>query len=194
MPLFALVLLAASGTARASDVLRCGSHLVNTNALAAQVLGVCGEPAFVDRWEAPASQDSVPMLEDIEEWYYNFGPAQLLRILRFQHGRLTDIQSDGYGFRHAPVREACGPYSIARGISKFRLEQSCGDPVTRRIEYALRPLRGPDIAFVQNQPMAYVYEEQWVYNFGDEALMRVVTLENGRVTDVQSQGRGFDDR
>ena len=33
-----------------------------------------------------------------EEWTYNFGPQQFMRILRFQNGRLMDIELGGYGY------------------------------------------------------------------------------------------------
>ena len=39
-----------------------------------------------------------------------------------------------------------------------------------------------------------VYREEWVYNFGAARFMRIVHLDNGRVTDVEFGGRGFDAR
>ena len=193
LKLFAAVtLLLCAVPAQASDILRCGSRLVSTEALAAEVLGACGDPDFIDRWDPPDSELPVATLADVEEWYYNFGPAQLLRILHFQHGRLTDIESDGHGFGKG-LRSACGPYQIVEGVSKYRLELTCGDPVTRRVQYAVRSLRNPRSPYM-SRGATYVYLEEWVYNFGGSNLLRVVTLENGRVTDVHSEGRGFNAR
>ena len=198
MPHFKLKVIAAvtlsicAAGAQASDVLRCGSRLVSTEALAADVLGACGDPDFVDRWDPPDGTVPAATLADIEEWYYNFGPAQLLRVLHFQHGRLTDIESDGHGFGKG-LRSACGPYEIIEGFSKYRLELTCGDPVTRRVEYAVLPLQNRHSPYLSRNT-TYVYLEEWVYNFGASNMLRVVTLVNGRVTDVHSEGRGFNPR
>ena len=187
-----LVLVLLPPTARASETMRCGSRLVSTEQLAAEVLGACGEPDYVDRWEPPVSVLPLAALADVEEWYYNFGSSQLLRVLHFQHGRLVQIDNDGYGFP-GNIGRGCDPYRIVEGLSKYRLQLFCGPPVTRRVEYALRPLRRVHAGGVPSGVVP-VYSEEWVYNFGAHNFLRVVTLENGRVSDVHGEGRGFDAR
>ncbi len=195
--LLALTLATFSTAASAGDVMRCRSRLISTEALAAEVLGACGEPDFIDRWEPPGSTLPLAALADVEEWYYNFGPSQLLRILHFQRGRLVDIESDGYGFPTS-IAIGCDPYRIVEGLSKYRLRLACGEPVTRRAEYAVRPLHQPEVfghsprgARRAPESAVPVYSEEWVYNFGAHNMLRVVTLENGRVADVRGEGRGF---
>jgi Protein of unknown function (DUF2845) len=36
---------------------------------------------------------------DVKEMLFNFGPHKLMRLIRFEGGRLTDIQTAGYGHR-----------------------------------------------------------------------------------------------
>ena len=193
--LLVLALAASPSTLHAADSMRCGSRLVSTEDLAEKVLGACGQPDFIDRWEPPASILPLAALAGVEEWYYNFGSSQLLRVLHFQHGRLTQIETDGYGFSDSRAR-GCSPYQIVEGLSKYRLQSACGEPATRRIEYSYRPLRhrhahGRSTA-TESVGVFPVYCEEWVYNFGARDLLRVVTLENGRVADVQTEGRGYD--
>jgi hypothetical protein len=187
------LLLALPAAVTAADSLRCGSRLVSTEALAGEVLGACGAPDYVDRWEPPAGENPANSLASIEQWYYNFGPSQLLRVLTLQRGRLSRIDADGYGFS-ARGTGGCDASQIGEGLSKFRLYMTCGEPLTRRAEYALRPLRLRNQSLSHAPAVVPVYLEEWVYNLGANKLLRVVTLENGRVTDVKSEGRGFNPR
>jgi hypothetical protein len=178
--------LAASPSAVA-DTLRCDGRLVGTGADAAEVLAVCGTPAWRDPWRYPGARGAGYAADD-EEWYYDFGPTRLLRILRFRHGRLVAIESDGYG---APPERDCGPSSIVTGLSKYRLLRRCGEPFTRESYGVLRPLaRGAGSA--PPEMLEAVFRERWVYNFGPRYFLQRVTIENGRVTDVDSGDRGFD--
>jgi hypothetical protein len=34
----------------------------------------------------------------IEEWIYNFGPTQFMRILRFENNKLIEIETGDYGY------------------------------------------------------------------------------------------------
>lgn len=189
--LFCIVLTAVSSLARGGDTLRCGSRIISTGALAAEVLGVCGEPQYRDVWVFP--HFSYPgLVHDTEEWYYNFGPNQLLRILRLRNGRLVSIESDGYGYSQSSPLE-CTLDGRLQGQSKLRLLRLCGEPVTRESLNVLTPLpRRPGVGppgFAGLQP---VFRERWVYNLGADVLLREVTLENGRVVSVDYGGHGFD--
>jgi hypothetical protein len=183
-----LVLATLSQTATADDAMRCGARLVTTGALAAEVLGVCGEPDYRDAWLLPRPAGYVA---DTEEWTYNFGANQLLRVLRFQQGRLADIATDGYGF-DAPPRAACGPADLTTGISKYRLLARCGDPATREAMGVVEPVyRHGRYSTTQFED---IYRERWVYDFGSNYLLHIVTLKNGRVTDIDTGARGSDRR
>ncbi len=197
--LLMLALLGWSAAAPAADSMRCGSRLVAVEARAAEVLLACGEPDYRDTWnfQQPRTGNWV---SDVEEWYYNFGSNQLLRVLKFRNGKLVDIDADGYGYNASAAR-ACRPEDIVEGLSKFRLMISCGEPLTRKAESGYRPLREREYRgggwSSSRDNYAYqeqIYREEWVYNFGSRYLLRIVTLENGRVAQVENGVRGSDMR
>ncbi|MES1945597.1 hypothetical protein PC39_15819 [Salinisphaera sp. PC39] len=179
-----LLLLWPPSPADAADGMRCQGRLVDRGDSAAEVRAVCGEPDFTDRWEA----DEVPpnaVVPDVRIWVYNPGPGRLLSILRFRNGRLQSVGNDGYGFA-VPGPRDCEPNRIVPGMSKYRLLETCGEPMQRDAIVLNRPLR--------HRPGGYfvtVRREKWLYNFGSSRLQREVTLENGVVTDVTTGERGF---
>lgn len=192
-----LPLAFSAGTpASAGDSLRCGSRIVSLRAIGAEVAAICGEPAYVDRWETELPLTGQPV-GDTEIWYYNFGGNQLLRVLKFRNGRLASVDTDGYGF-DGQADGHCGPGEIVEGESKFRLLTRCGDPVARRVTGALRSVQPQSRIYRRYESTGYndyvtpVYREEWVYNFGPRYRQRTVTLENGWVVDVADGGPGFD--
>lgn len=178
-------LLAALAPPARADSLRCGDRLVSDEALAAEVLAACGEPDYRDVWSPPVYGNPV---SDEQVWTYNFGPSQLLRLLHFRHGRLTTIESDGYGFDREPAA-GCRPTDLTEGLSKYRLLARCGEPTTQESYGVMRPLRRRDGSVVTNSLLP-VYRERWVYNLGPQYFLQLVTIENGRVTAVASGARG----
>ena len=173
--------LAAAPLAWADGTLRCGDRIVATEALAAEVLAACGEPDYRDRWFAPPFHDE-------EQWYYNFGSQRFVRVLRFRHGLLASIDSDGYGF-DGPPSARCEPAAVVRGLSAFRLLHRCGPPATRESFTELRPLRHDDPAH-HDHAVRPVRRERWVYDFGADTRQRIVELRDGRVVDVEAGERG----
>ena len=190
-----LGLLLGLPEARATDSMRCGSRIIAVEARAAEILAACGQPSFRDVFSYPGP--NLPgEIADAEQWTYNFGRNQLLHVLRLRNGRLVDISTDGYGFPESDSAR-CSSHTITDGLSKYRLLRNCGEPLTRR-----------DIGFVQGfkprqrqryggfsssrgQYAVEVFREEWVYNFGSRYLLRIVTIEDGVVADVQNGERGF---
>lgn len=192
-----LIVFGAFGLdADAADSMRCGSRLVAVEDRAAEILAACGEPDFREVYSYPGAEEA-NVIGDVEQWTYNFGPNQLLRVLKLRNGRLVDIESDGYGFR-PDAAARCDPSALVGGLSKFRLVRTCGEPLTRRnLGYVQtpRPLRGGQAGGYPRPRRTYaveVYREEWVYNFGSRYLLKIVTIEDGVVSDVQNGDRGFD--
>jgi len=104
--------------------MRCGSKLVLRDDPQAKVLRYCGEPAYVTQRfihrstlfvsrrhtsldanarlrskETVALSHGYPSEILVEEWTYNFGPRKLMRIVRFENGRVVDVEELGYGYR-----------------------------------------------------------------------------------------------
>ncbi|MGQ0697071.1 MAG: DUF2845 domain-containing protein [Panacagrimonas sp.] len=182
----------------AADSIRCGSRIVSVEARAADILAACGQPDYRDVFSYPGPGASNE-IADSEQWTYNFGSNQLLRVLKLRNGRLIDIESDGYGFPKAGSGR-CSPTSIVDGLSKYRLVTSCGEPLTRRtvgFVNALKPAhqrRYGGFSTSRGYYSVEVFREEWVYNFGSRYLLKVVTLEDGMVAEVENGERGFNPR
>jgi hypothetical protein len=68
-----------------------------------EILQRCGDPAFKDsrqeeRLANSGKQSKRLTITRIDEWTYNFGPNKFLRILKFENGRLVDIETGDRGF------------------------------------------------------------------------------------------------
>lgn len=178
-------LLLVSPHGRGAD-LRCDDGLVGRGDLAVEVVDACGEPDLVDAWRSGPA-DPRPGVPEVEQWYYNSGPRKLVRILRIRNGRVSRIESGGYGFR-GPASGDCDPAAVQTSMNKLRLLARCGSPVQRdSVVVYRRPQRG-----LRRGSAVLVYRETWIYNFGDNRLLREVRLENGRVVNVDTVGRGYD--
>jgi hypothetical protein len=104
----------------ASDALalRCGSRLIKEEMLESEVVALCGEPvstrhlgyvlrpSFIRR---PAGISSLAGTRHVysgfhnellvKEMLFNFGPRKLMRLIRFEGGRVVSIETAGYGHR-----------------------------------------------------------------------------------------------
>lgn len=189
----ALLLFVICADVSAGDTLRCGSRIVATDDTMGEVQAACGEPALRDVQPQFDPRDG-RSFNDTEVWTYNFGQNQLLRLLRFRGGRLVDIDTDGYGF--VPLENPrCTPYDLVDGLSKYRLLARCGEPVERRELSLLSPAirrSGRRSLPLPGNFVTAIYREEWIYNFGARSLLRRVLLENGRVVDIEDDGRGYE--
>jgi hypothetical protein len=100
------VMLAASGADAlvGDESLRCGSIYVRSGVTRTQVLAFCGPPQargpvqHVVVWV----QDGiglVPIVTRIEQWFYDRGPSEFVRVLTFRDAVLDTIELGGYGSR-----------------------------------------------------------------------------------------------
>lgn len=184
LPVPILALLLASGPAQA-DAMRCDGKVIRTEDRSFDVLRHCGEPSFRDEWNEYLAHHHGPTGHH-EEWYYNFGPSRLLHILRFRNGKLTAIDTDGYGYDEQGGN--CRPFEIAPGMSQFALLSRCGNPDSRQRRIELRSL--PRKHGYHGHPVS-VRIDEWIYNFGPASFIRIVTLVNGRVDRVDTGDRGY---
>jgi len=98
--------------------LRCGSRLIKEGMPEAEVIALCGDPvstrhlgyilrpAIINR---PAGISSLSGTRHVysgfheellvKEMLFNFGPRKLMRLIRFEGGRLVAIDTAGYGHR-----------------------------------------------------------------------------------------------
>lgn len=172
-----LGLLLLSTAALADDNLQCANGIVARGSSSDQAVAACGLPTLKESITASplgASYD--------EEWYYNFGARQLLRIVRLRQGRVTGIEDDGYGFQNLP-KLSCDFYSLKEKLSKLRLILACGKPSRREtlVVYRSQGLNLPENA------MRPILRERWHYNSDAGERVRTVTLENGRISYVEEK-------
>lgn len=107
MRLLAIILLSLALAPNAS-ALRCGSDLVKKGDHISQVLDKCGEPDYEEKWvEEQIIHRKPHRLLPPEQiigavvvtlWTYNFGTREFMRQLRFENGRLVDIDTLDYGY------------------------------------------------------------------------------------------------
>ena len=105
-----LLSLAVLSSWQNAEALRCDHRVVSSGDMAAEVLMKCGAPTAQQQREEEIevfeqvffrghrSLVARRIFVTIEEWIYNFGPHNLLYVLTFRNGRLTDIRTRGYGY------------------------------------------------------------------------------------------------
>jgi hypothetical protein len=85
---------------------RCGTRVITRGDHATKLLQYCGQPESVATRYAERSVTTrfgrvIPGYREevkIEEWVYNFGPNQLLRIVRLENDIVADVDTRGYGY------------------------------------------------------------------------------------------------
>lgn len=101
--------------------LRCGNRLVKEGMRESQVIAICGDPAETRQLgyvlrpyivTQPAGLSGLHATRHVYSGYhqelsvtqmvFNFGPHKLMRILRFEGGQLTSIETAGYGYHERP--------------------------------------------------------------------------------------------
>ncbi|GAA0710902.1 DUF2845 domain-containing protein [Dokdonella soli] len=183
-----IVLLLASPSAFA---MRCGNRLVSDGAQDFQVRERCGEPFWTDRYTNIEVIGANGPLErqrslQFDVWYYNFGPRQLMRRLVFREGVL--LREDALGYGVDAIGSDCNPNRLADGLSSGELVARCGEPASRRDlseTIVRRPAPGVELWRDHRR-------EEWVYDFGDNRLVRIVRivrLSDGRVSGVDAVSR-----
>src|SRR5687767_1082953 len=99
-----LVLLALGApTVVEAETFRCGTKLIYEGDTRAEVVSRCGDPTEIDQrsvWRRPliwfhgrpyhVGTDLVEI--PVEIWTYNLGPHKLMRRLRFEDGRVVEIE------------------------------------------------------------------------------------------------------
>jgi len=81
----------------------CDSAEIQTGISQYEILQRCGEPAFKDtrqeeQFTSVDKNTNRLITKRIDEWTYNFGPNRFLRILKFENGRLVDVETGDRGF------------------------------------------------------------------------------------------------
>lgn len=164
---------------------RCGGKLVQEGDGKYDVVEKCGEPDFRDS-HAGVFLPGIGPIDATETWYYNPGPHRLLRVLTFHRGRLRSIETGGRGFNTNAVKNACQPYELDVGMSKYELLTRCGKPAARDgwFGHGGSRFHGP-----RHLHGVFVVEE-WIYTFGSNRFRRYIRIINGRVVGIELGDKG----
>ena len=93
---------------RGVPVSACDPAVLDEGDTKLDVLAQCGEPATADAWEeergyaviepeaVAAFGESFTVLH--EAWVYNFGPRRLVRLVHFENGKVTKVETGSYGY------------------------------------------------------------------------------------------------
>ncbi len=85
-----------------ADSFSCTGGIVSTGDRSFDVLAKCGQPDFKDSHQ----EEVVQQFDDtkrkvfitVEEWTYNLGPSQFIRIVVLKNGRIAEIKTGSYGY------------------------------------------------------------------------------------------------
>ena len=180
-----VIALLLAAQAQASSSLRCNGNLISRGDLRAEVRAACGEPDMI----VPVGHMHVVgagLLPYEELWYYNEGRQRFIRELRLRDARVVGIASLGHGFNpEAPG--SCGHMDFKPGMTRLEIMARCGEPSDRHVRI-MQDYLDPQRPQLGNTA---VLEEKWFYNFGPHRFIRVLTLVDGQVREVDSAGRGY---
>ena len=85
---------------------RCGTRVITRGDPGDKVLEFCGSPISIQTRRAQRpyidefGRSHLGLIEEvvIEEWTYNLGPYQFMRLVRLENGLVAEIKELGYGY------------------------------------------------------------------------------------------------
>ena len=187
--LFIIFLLATLPRGAAGSSISCPGGIVSSGDSAVDLIMKCGQPAYKDSHQEEITDTSNPNLRQrtyitIEQWTYDFGPQQFLRIVYIKNGVVAGVKTGNYGTSkdREPAGPECGGRTISTGETKSDILTKCGEPFyrTSHDEELRVPTGGTGYRDV------IVTVEEWTYNFGPQRFMRIITFRNGKVIDVRT--------
>ena len=191
-----LILLLVTGLipfqARA-DSISCDGGIVSSGQSAVDLIMKCGQPEWKESHQEESTDMLYPYLKQrtyitVEEWTYNFGPQQFLRIVTLMNGVVTGVRTGQYGTsrdRSAPG-PACGGRVLSVGDTKVDILIKCGEPFHKSSHQEELKEHLDD----SGSRTVIVTVEEWTYNFGPQQFMRVITFRNGTVMNIRTAGYG----
>ncbi len=193
--LLVLFLLAALPRGAAASSISCSGGIVSSGDSVVDLVMKCGQPAWKESHQEEITDRTDPNLKlrtyvTVEQWTYDFGPQQLLRIVTIRNGVVSGVRT-GREYGQSPegtetARPQCGDRVISIGESKADIFAKCGEPFyrTSHDEEVWMPVGGTASRKV------IVTVEQWTYNFGPQRFMRIITFRNDKVVDIRTGNYG----
>ncbi len=177
-----------------ADSLDCKGGIVSTGDSRVDLVMKCGEPDWKDSHDEEITErlDSGTkrkLIVAVDEWTYNFGPSQFMRIVTLKNGKITDIRAGGYGYNKGakPNQRECSGQIVSIGDLKSDVILKCGEPSWKDIhqeEIQERIDRGLE-------RKVYDTIEDWTYNLGPNSFVRILTFRNNKLIDIKTGGYGY---
>lgn len=105
MVVMLLVAILSPGLASETGTMRCNGGIVSIGDTAGEVMNKCGQPAFASQREqkkieeeSKGSRKRKVTVVTIDDWTFNFGPDHFQYQVILENGRVTRIESLGYGY------------------------------------------------------------------------------------------------
>jgi len=109
-----LLLFSGSALAASNSTLRCGGNLLSVDDTKLDAIAKCGRPVLQETreeervvkvydWQQKVSRER-RVTVTIDEWTYNFGPGQFIYVVRFENGKVVDVERGGYGYSEEELR------------------------------------------------------------------------------------------
>jgi hypothetical protein len=191
---FLIVLLTIPVSVTQAASFTCTGGIISAGDSRTDLIMKCGEPDRKDSHneeivERTDREITRKIYITVEEWTYDLGPRQFMRIVTIKNGTISDIRTGGYG--HPKQNEAeqreCGGRVISVGDVKSEVLAKCGEPAVKDSrQEELREKSGED-----REHRVFVTIEEWTYDFGPNRFMRIITFRNGTVSDIRTGGYGY---
>jgi hypothetical protein len=173
--------------------LDCEGGIVSTGDSRVDLLMKCGEPdskeshdeELTERLDQSSRQKT---FITVEEWTYNFGPSQFMRIVTLRNGKISNLRTGNYGYSKSDssAQRECTEQVVAVGDSKSDVLSKCGKPTFK--DKRQEELKGRTISGQEHTE--FVTIEEWTYNLGPNRFLRILTFRNGKLTDMKTGGYG----
>ena len=190
-----LAFFVLSFTARATaSSISCSGGIVSTGDSVVNLVVKCGQPIWKESHQEEITNRTSDDLKQriyvtVEQWTYDFGPQQFLRIVTIKNGVVAGIHT---GREYGPQRDKetpkpeCGDRVISAGDTKTDVLTKCGEPFYRT-SHQEEFRQQLDDTHSRN---VIVTVDEWTYNFGPQRFMRIITFRNGTVIDVRTGNYG----
>lgn len=198
----AALLAVVAGPARADSV-RCPGGIVQLGDTKLDLLAKCGRPSLVESASAEVGTfealngASRRIYAPIDVWTYDFGRSRFVQVVRIVAGRISAFERGGYGYaeeqpwRGRPRRSTCDPFALAVGKLTLEILAVCGQPAVKDEWQEGVPTAVEAAGVTYPVGVTYRTVALWTYDFGPNQLVRLVRLEDGRVTRVDTGSYGY---
>ncbi len=178
-----------------SATLSCAGGIVSVGDSRIDLLAKCGEPDQTESHEEEISERldqgaRQKTFITVEDWTYNYGPSQFMRIVTLRNGKVAHIRTGNYGYSKGaakPAERECSEQVVSRGDLTADVVAKCGNPSWKDVhqeEFKEHLDSGLDRKVM-------VTVEEWTYNLGPNRFVRILTFRNGKLVDIRTGNYGY---